>query len=147
MNRSILAPAGAALSLLLLGAIGLAAPDARARAERILEALARRPEAQRVASEPLEKGKAALSRATRVRASGDQLRGAMLEETALEWASSAELLDRTATVERELFELQRATNELETKTFRAQALVEQTIARRARAEEALRKLGDKVPAP
>ena len=42
----------------------------------------------RVASESIDKAKDALSRADQLRASGDQKRGAMLEETALEWASS-----------------------------------------------------------
>ena len=124
--------------------VALAAPDARARATAILAALGKKPEAVRVASESIEKGNDALRRAVQLRASGDQKRGALLEETALEWATASELLDKTAQSEKLLSELQTRTTELETKVFRAQALVEQTVARRARAEEAWRKLDEKA---
>lgn len=124
--------------------VALAAPDARARAVAILAALGKKPDAVRVASESIEKANDALRRADQLRASGDQKRGAMLEETALEWATASELLDKTAQTEKQLSELQTRTTELETKVFRAQALVEQTVARRARAEEAWRKLDDKA---
>jgi hypothetical protein len=124
--------------------VALAAPDARARASAILAALSKKPDAVRVASESIEKANDALRRADQMRASGDQKRGALLEETALEWATASELLDKTAQSEKQLSELQTRTTELETKAFRAQALVEQTVARRARDEEALRKLDEKA---
>jgi hypothetical protein len=124
--------------------VALAAPDARARATAILAALAKKPDAARVASESIEKANDALRRSAQLRASGDQTRGALLEETALEWATASELLDKTAQSEKQLSELQTRTTELETKVFRAQALVEQTVARRARAEEAWRKLDEKA---
>jgi hypothetical protein len=124
--------------------VALAAPDARARATAILAELGKKPEAARVASESIEKATDALRRADQLRASGDQQRGALLEETALEWATASELLGKTAQSEKQLSELQTRTTELETKVFRAQALVEQTVARRARAEEAWRKLDVKA---
>lgn len=93
-----------------------------------------------MAADTIAKAEAALKRADQLRASGDQPRGAMAEQTALEWAEASELLDKTATAEKELQVLQARTTELETKVFRAQALVEQSVARRARAEEALRQL-------
>ena len=108
----------------------------------ILTGLTKKPAAQRVASESIAKAQDALRRSDQLRASGDQKRGAMLEETALEWAAAAELLDKTASAEKQLSELQTRTTELETKVFRAQALVEQTVARRARAEEAVHKLDE-----
>jgi hypothetical protein len=120
--------------------LSLAAPDARARASAIVASLAKKPEAKRVAAETIGKAEAALKRAEQLRAAGDQARGAMSEELALEWATASELLDKTAAAEKELLALQTRTTELETKVFRAQALVEQSMARRARAEEALRKL-------
>jgi len=125
----------------------LATPDARARASSLLAALAKKPDAARVASDSIEKGTDALRRADQLRASGDQKRAALLEDTALEWANASELLDETAQREKQLAELQTRTTELETKVFRAQALVEQTVARRARAEEALRKLDEKGGKP
>ncbi len=127
--------------------VAVSAPDARSHAVSILAALAKKPDAARVASESIDKAKDALRRADQLRASGDQKRGAMLEETALEWASASELLDKTAQSEKQLSALQTRTTDLETKVFRAQALVEQTVARRARAEEALHKLDEKGVKP
>jgi hypothetical protein len=140
---------GALVGLLAAGAstLALAAPDVRTQAASLLAALAKRPDAQRIASESIAKAQDALRRADQLRASGDQKRGAMLEQTALEWASASELLDKTAQTEKQLAELQTRTTELETKVFRAQALVEQTVARRARAEEAVRKLDEKGAKP
>lgn len=130
-----------------LAGVALAAPDSRSRALAILAVLSKKPNAARVASESIEKASDALRRANQLRASGDQKRGAMLEETALEWAQASEQLDKTAQSEKQLAELQTRTTELETKVFRAQALVEQTVARRARAEEALRKVDEKGGKP
>lgn len=134
------------LAVAVTGA-ALAAPDARARAAEILAALAKKPDAARVASESIDKAKDALRRADQLRASGDHKRGAMLEETALEWASASEQLDKTRESEKQLAELQTRTTELETKVFRAQALVEQTVARRARAEEAWHLIEEKGVKP
>jgi hypothetical protein len=139
VNRPKIALRGAAfLAVGAAAALTFAAPDARKEASDILEALARKPDAQRVASESLGKARAALRRSDQMRKSGDNQHGALLEQTALEWATASALLDRTAAREKELFELQSKTTELENKVFRAQALIEQTVARRARAEEAVR---------
>jgi hypothetical protein len=136
--------------LLVLGSLthlALSAPDARAQAQAILDDLAKKPTAQHVASESIAKAQDALKRAEGMRASGDHKHGAMLEETALEWATASQLLDKTASAERQLSAVQARTTELETKVFRAQALVEQSVARRARAEEALRQLEEKGAKP
>lgn len=149
MNRWKVAPwqAGGLLLVSTLSALALSAPDPRAQATQLLDALAQKPDAQRVAADSIAKARAALKRADQARSSGDQKHGAMLEETALEWASAAELLGKTASAEKTLTDLQQRTTELETKVFRAQALVEQTVARRSRAEEALRKLDEKGAKP
>ncbi len=138
----------AAFAALLAGSLSslaLSAPDARSRAAAILADLAKKPEAARVGAQSIAKAEAALKRADQLRASGDQKRGAMAEQTALEWAEASALLDKTAASEKELQLLQARATELETKVFRAQALVEQSVARRARAEEALRKLEESPP--
>jgi len=135
------------LLLASLAGVALAAPDARSQAATILAGLTKKPDAARVASESIQKATDALRRADQLRAAGDQTRGAMQEETALEWALASEQLDKTAQSEKQLAELQTRTTELETKVFRAQALVEQTVARRARAEEALRKVDEKASKP
>lgn len=134
------------LGLLISGAV-LAAGDPRTQATALLSSLTQKPETARLASESIAKGQDALRRADQLRATGDQKRAAMLEQTALEWAQASELLEKTAQSEEQLATLQARTTELETKVFRAQALVEQTVARRARAEEALRKLDEKGAKP
>jgi len=140
---------GAFVVVLATSVAGLAisADDPHAQATAILAALAKKPEAQRIAEASIAQANDALRRADQTRAAGDQKRGAMLEQAALEWASASELLDKTAQTEKQLAELQTRTTEIETKVFRAQALVEQTVARRARAEEALRKLDEKGVKP
>ena len=150
VNRRKLAPRLGAFVLVLavsVSGLALSAGDPRAQASAILTALEKKPDAQRLAEASLAKAKDALRRADQQRAAGDQKRGAMLEQTALEWASASELLDKTAQTEKQLAELQTRTTELETKVFRVQALVEQTVARRARAEEAVRKLDEKAVKP
>lgn len=140
-----------AAGLLLIAAsiTGLAAsaPDAKAEATALLAEVARSELATRVAAEPVGKAQQALQRADQMRTAGDQKHGAMLEAVALEWAHAAKLLGKTAEREKALLDSQTRAGELETKVFRAQTLVEQTVARRARAEEALRKLEEKSPAP
>ena len=144
-RRKIVLARGATLCLLAASVTGLAlsAPDSKAQATAMLTEVAKTPQGARVASESVRKAQDALRRAEQMRASGDQRHGAMLEETALEWAIAAQLLAKTAAREKQLAELQTRTTELEDKVFRAQALVEQSVARRARAEEALRQLDEK----
>jgi hypothetical protein len=147
-RRKIALAQGASLLILAASVTSLAvsAPDAKAQAVSILAEVKKSAQAARVAAESITKAEDALRRASQLRAVGDQSHGSMLEETALEWAKAAELLGKTADREKRLAELQTKTTEIEDKVFRAQALVEQTVARRARAEEALRKLDEKVPA-
>src|SRR5260221_12424930 len=95
VNRRKMAPKLGAFVWLLAGTISglaLSAPDTRSQAAALLAELAKKPDAQRVASELIGKAQDALRRGEQLRASGDQKRGAMLEQTALEWASAAELL-------------------------------------------------------
>lgn len=123
-----------------LAGLAISAPDARAQALTLLAEVKKNPAGERLASASVAKAEAALKRAEQMRASGDQAHGAMMEETALEWAQASQQLLKTAQAEQTLNQVQTQTTELETKVFRAQALVEQTVARRARAEEALRQL-------
>lgn len=127
----------------------LASADDRADAGAALKELEAVPADASLTRDAIDKAKNALSRADGARSSGDQHHGALLEALALEWAMSGKELVRTAKVERELVELQKKAADLETKAVRAQALVEQTIARRGRAEEKLRELepGSTAPPP
>ena len=130
---------GLLLALASLSALVARGQD-RASADAAIKALEAKPQDAALAKDAIQRAKAALSRAEGARASGDQLHGALLEALALEWALSAQDLVRTVGVERELIEVQKKAAELETKAVRAQALVEQTVARRGRAEEKLREL-------
>jgi hypothetical protein len=140
---------GAALVAVVgsLASLAISAPDAPAQALTLLAEVKKNPAGARLASASVAKAEAALKRAGQMRASGDHAHGAMMEETALEWAQASQLLLKTAQAEQTLNQVQTLTTELETKVFRAQALVEQTVARRARAEEALRQLDAKSADP
>jgi hypothetical protein len=140
------------MGLVLAGATSLAAwasADDRAEAAAVLKELEAVPADAALTRDAIDKAKNALGRAEGARSSGDQHHGALLEALALEWALSGKELVRTAKVERELVALQKKAADLETKAVRAQALVEQTVARRGRAEEKLRELeaGATTPTP
>jgi len=138
------------MGLALAGATSLAAlasADDRADAGAALKELEAVPASASLTREMLDQAKSALARADGARSSGDQTHGAMLEALALEWTLSAKELVRTAKVEREVVALQKKAGDLETKAVRAQALVEQTVARRGRAEEKLRELETGTAAP
>jgi hypothetical protein len=72
----------------LLSSVAISAADPRAQAAALVASLEKRPEAARVAEASLTKAKDALRRAEQRRATGDQNGGALLEQTALEWASA-----------------------------------------------------------
>ena len=93
-----------------------------------------------LAREPLVRARHGLSRAADARAAGDRAHAAMLEALGREWAETGRDLVRAAEAEKKLSEIQIKTADLETKALRARALVEQTVARRGRAEEKLEQL-------
>jgi len=93
-----------------------------------------------LAREPVERARHALGRADDARAAGDRAHAAMLEALGREWAETGADLVRAAEAERKLAEMQLKTADLEAKAVRARALVEQTVARRGRAQEKLEQL-------
>jgi hypothetical protein len=95
------------------------------------------PATRGIVAEPLAKAKAAQQRAQSARGSGDLQHATELDALALTWARVADDLVRTADAEKKLSELQKQVSELEQKAVRTQALIEQTIARRGRAEQNL----------
>jgi hypothetical protein len=133
--------AAALLVALLLPAMLLAEqPADRNQAEAKIEAIAKDQTLRKLAAEPLKRARAALQRSEAARAAGDHFHGSMLDSLALEWASAADAVARSAGIEREADELQRKVAEAETKVIRARALLEETIARRGRARERLEAL-------
>ena len=110
-----------------------AGPDPAAEAQSLLKKLDA-PETRNLVQEPVAKAKAAQQRAQNARGAGDLQHATELDALALTWAKVADDLVRTAESEKKLAETQKAVADLEQKAVRTQALIEQTIARRGRAE-------------
>ncbi len=126
-------------SLFLLGFSKLATaagPDPAAEAQRLVTLLDA-PATRAVVAEPLAKAKAAEQRAQNARGAGDLHHATELDALALTWAQVADDLVRTAAAEKKLSDVQKQVSDLEQKSVRTQALIEQTIARRGRAEQNL----------
>lgn len=114
-----------------------AGPDPAAEAQSLLGKLDA-PETRGLVQAPVAKAKAAQQRAQSARGAGDLQHATELDTLALAWARVAEDLLRTAASEKKLAEVQKAVADLEQKAMRTQALIEQTIARRGRAEQNLK---------
>ncbi|MEO6602999.1 MAG: hypothetical protein ABIQ16_24150, partial [Polyangiaceae bacterium] len=98
------------------------------------------PEARLVVQDPVAKAKAAQQRALSARGAGDLQHGTELDALALSWAQVADDLRKAAAAEKQLADVQKGVSDLELKAVRTQALIEQTIARRGRAEQNLKSL-------
>lgn len=134
---------GAALALATWGAFA-ARPNAdRAEAERILQT---QPSAHSASSGPRQMARAALDRADRARASGDDVNAGRLEALAREWAELARDTEMTADAERSATAAQSAAASAATRAKRARALLEEQMSRRARAEGELKALRDAADA-
>lgn len=123
----------AALLALLATATASAQGADGARAAAVVKELSAKPEAARAAASFLNRARHALERARSARGAGDFRHAAELEALALELAETARDWVRARDAERELAELSRRALAAETRAVRAQALVEQTAARRGRA--------------
>jgi hypothetical protein len=110
-----------------------AGPDPAAETQSLLAKLDA-PATRSLVQAPVAKAKAAQQRAQSARGAGDLQHATELDALALSWAKVADDLVRTADSEKKLAEVQKAVADLEQKAVRTQALIEQTIARRGRAE-------------
>lgn len=124
-----------------LGARG----DDRARAEAAIARVKQDPAHARLAHEPLSQAERALRRADEARAANDATHPPRLESLGREWAETAADLVRAAEAEKKLSDVQKEIAEVETKTTRARALLEESIARRGRAQAKLDELEPKQP--
>lgn len=113
-----------------------AGPDPAAQTKALLAELDK-PDTKALVQDPVSKAKAAQQRADSARGSGDLQHATELDALALTWAQVAGDLVKTAAAEKKLGDLQKQTADLEQKAVRTQALIEQTIARRGRAEQNL----------
>ena len=120
-----------------------AGPDPAAETQSLLTKLDA-PETRNLVQAPVAKAKAAQQRAQSARGAGDLQHATELDALALTWAKVADDLVRTAESEKKLADVQKAVADLEQKAVRTQALIEQTIARRGRAEQNLKTV---APAP
>lgn len=127
----------AALVLIVSGAAYAARESGdRARAEQLLGSLSSAD--PKLVSEPVGNAKAALKRADDMRAASDLEHAELTEGVAYEWAATAADLTRAAKSEGEVEKLEKQLKDLDTKKLRAQALLEETIARRERAKGKLK---------
>ncbi len=120
------------LALCLFSLHAQADPSANApsRARELITRVQAKPGAKELARAELAQAENALVRADRAHKSGDHAHAALLESIALEWAEAASELERTAAAERGALELEKKLEEADKKTVRAQALLEQTAARK-----------------
>jgi hypothetical protein len=130
------------LSALILCAApaALAAPPARESAKALIAEVEKGPAKKDAARDALAEAHRALTRADRARLAGDQRHGAALEALALEWAEAARDLARRAAAEERAFALEKELGEATVALDKARTLIEQTNARRNRAEVQLREL-------
>ena len=145
MKRARLKAASAFATLIFLVALAVlaagkpaqaASPDPAAETQRLLTQLDV-PATRSIVQDPVAKAKAAQQRAQNARGSGDLQHATELDALALTWAQVADDLVRTAQAEKKLSDLQKTVTDLEQKAVRTQALIEQTIARKGRAEQNL----------
>ena len=122
----------------------------RASAEAALAALSATPAHARLAHEPATAARRALTRAEEARAAGDTAHAPELEALAREHAETGTDLVRAAESEKKLRDVQKQLSDVETKLSRARALLEETLARRGRAQaklDELEKARVATPAP
>mgnify|MGYP000553032247 CR=1 FL=1 len=104
-----------------------------------VEAQASDAKAKKLVASSLEKAKAALERAYGARKAGDAAHAHMLEGLALEWAETARDLVRAAAAEQAAGSASDKARESAVRVERARALLEETQARRGRADAELEK--------
>ncbi len=133
---------------LLTGGLAFAtrAGDDRAQAQATIAELEKSPAEARLAHEAITETKRALGRADDARAANDEKHAPELDALAREWAETGRDLVRAAEAEKRLTDLQRELSDVETKASRARALLEETVARRGRAQAKLEEL-EKAPPP
>jgi hypothetical protein len=112
----------------------------RLQAQQLIAELERKTEQRALVDGALTRARAALNRATQARVLKQLEQASVLERIALGWAQFGQLLIKTVTLEAAATKLEKTQNDLDTRIKRARALLEETLARRARAQEALKKL-------
>lgn len=112
--------------------------DPNARARRLVADLEKQNAT--VAKEPIERARAILERAAAERQGQNEGRARLLDDFALEWSQTGVDLVAAHALEKEASDLERKLTELETQVKRARVLLEETEARRGRAQTELLRL-------
>lgn len=113
----------------------------------LIQELETATESRKLGAQFIERAKLALSRARSAREAGNHHQATLLEALALELLETARDLVRTAQTESKVAELSRRATFAETRAVRAQALIEQTAARRGRAAAQLEALQQERESP
>ena len=110
------------------------------RARSLLTELLSRGAEARIAKEPINRARSTLERADAARQENNQNKAHLLDDFALEWASTARELIEAEKLERQATTLEQQVATSETKLRRARALLEETEMRRGRARTELIRL-------
>ncbi len=129
-----------ALALAVLTAFAFAASDDRAAAEQTIAELEKDAHTKELCADPIGKARAALERARRMRASGDDKRGRLAEGLALEWTNVARELARADAAETRAATARAAATDAGAKVERERATLEQQLAENGRLQAELAKL-------
>ncbi len=121
-------------------------PAPRQQAEALLARLSKEPQAQLAADYTLRARKA-LERATAANAPTQTARATLLESLALRLAISARDLLRAIALEAQADQLEAQLADAQKKALRARALIEETLARKNRAQAHLTEVESKPSAP
>lgn len=139
-------PVAVCLLLGVAGAPGLALAAA-SDDESAIQELSREASHAALVKEPVRRANEALERAKSMDRAGDASHARLARALAHEWARVALDLIRAAALELKARLAEKNLDELETKTVRGRALLEETAARRGRAQEALEQLEREPPPP
>jgi colicin import membrane protein len=136
-SRVVIAAAGCALATCI--ALAARAPTDRESTEAIAGELKGQPGAE-AAEAGLARATQALERASQARTAGDANHALLLEALALTWAEGARDVAQATVTEQQASAREAELSEAETRLTRARALVEETVARRNRAQSKLEQL-------
>jgi hypothetical protein len=129
--RTSLVALAALVAVLAVGALASAAPDDRTATEDALREVERSPKKD-VAAEMTTRSRAALERAAKLRASGDEPHARLAEGLAKTWAEAARDVLRAVDIEEKAQAARRAATDAGIVAERERALLEEGIAQSGR---------------
>jgi hypothetical protein len=121
------------LTLLSVGVgVALAAPGDRSSTEATLADLEKDPATKELTADAVKKSRAALERATRMRASGDDTHARLAEGVAHDWAEVGKELARAADLEKKATSAHFDSQDASVQMDRERAMLEQRVAENGR---------------